>query len=206
MAKQRVIVYVDGFNFYYGLKSKGWRKFYWLDMVKFFESFMKPHQELVEVHYCSAVQRSADKAKRQELFFSANKMNPRFNLHLGKYMDKKMKCRGCGAPMPYYEEKETDVQLATLIIKNVVQDRCDISILVSADSDLMPPIRLVREIKPKHKLIAYFPPQRFSYDLKNNSNSSVDLGGHQSRFEASLFPEVVTLPSGFALKQPDHWK
>lgn len=26
MEKQRVIVYVDGFNFYYGLKAKGWKK------------------------------------------------------------------------------------------------------------------------------------------------------------------------------------
>ena len=39
--KQRVIVYIDGFNFYYGLKSTTrWRKYYWLDIVKLFESFM----------------------------------------------------------------------------------------------------------------------------------------------------------------------
>ena len=38
MEKQKVIVYVDGFNFYYGLKySWRWRRYYWLDMVRFFE-------------------------------------------------------------------------------------------------------------------------------------------------------------------------
>ena len=48
--KQRVIVYVDGFNFYYGLKSSArWKKYYWLDIVKLFESFMRPNQELVAV-------------------------------------------------------------------------------------------------------------------------------------------------------------
>ena len=30
--ERRVAVYVDGFNLYYGLKSKGWRRFYWLDI------------------------------------------------------------------------------------------------------------------------------------------------------------------------------
>lgn len=39
--KQRVIVYIDGFNFYFGLKSNAkWKKYYWLDIVKLFEMFM----------------------------------------------------------------------------------------------------------------------------------------------------------------------
>lgn len=42
--KQKVIVYVDGFNFYYGLKqSLKWKKYYWLDVVKLFETFMLPY-------------------------------------------------------------------------------------------------------------------------------------------------------------------
>lgn len=48
MEKQKVIVYIDGFNFYYGLKKNyKWRRFYWLDVVKFFEMFIKPDQELL---------------------------------------------------------------------------------------------------------------------------------------------------------------
>ena len=52
---QRVIVYIDGFNFYFGLKHNAkWKKYYWLDIVKLFESFMRPNQELVAVKYFSA--------------------------------------------------------------------------------------------------------------------------------------------------------
>jgi hypothetical protein len=29
---QRVIAYIDGFNLYYGLKDKGWRRYYWLNL------------------------------------------------------------------------------------------------------------------------------------------------------------------------------
>ena len=48
MEKQRIIVYIDGFNFYYGLrKDVRWKKYYWLDIVKLFEMFMRPNQELV---------------------------------------------------------------------------------------------------------------------------------------------------------------
>jgi hypothetical protein len=44
MDKQKVIVYVDGFNFYYGLKrNPRWKRYYWIDFVRLFESFMKPH-------------------------------------------------------------------------------------------------------------------------------------------------------------------
>ena len=28
----RVIAYVDGFNLYYGLRSKEWKQFYWLNI------------------------------------------------------------------------------------------------------------------------------------------------------------------------------
>lgn len=41
MEKQKIIVYVDGFNFYYGLRKNRRRKYYWLDMEKLFESFMR---------------------------------------------------------------------------------------------------------------------------------------------------------------------
>ena len=30
---ERVISYIDGFNLYFGLRSKGWRRFYWLSWV-----------------------------------------------------------------------------------------------------------------------------------------------------------------------------
>ena len=65
-------------------------------MVKFFEMFMKPNQELVYVKYFSAKQDNVDKALRQNAFFQANKENPKFQLILGKYLRKNIKCFNCG--------------------------------------------------------------------------------------------------------------
>jgi len=28
----RVITYIDGFNLYFGLKSKDWQRYYWLNL------------------------------------------------------------------------------------------------------------------------------------------------------------------------------
>ena len=106
MEKQKVIVYIDGFNFYYGLKRNlRWRRYYWLDIVKFFEMFMKPGQELVSLKYFSAKPDNIDKALRQNAFFQANKENPKFRLILGKYLRKSIRCYNCGYMIQTYEEK-----------------------------------------------------------------------------------------------------
>jgi len=79
--KQRVIVYVDGFNFYYGLKNTPkWKKYYWLDIVKLFEKFMRPNQELISVKYFSAKPDDIHQSLRQNAFFQVNKENPKFKL------------------------------------------------------------------------------------------------------------------------------
>lgn len=87
--KQRVIIYIDGFNFYYGLKTAPWKKYYWLDIVKLMESFLRPNQELIAVKYFSARPTDVGKRKRQDAFFQANKENPKFKLILGKYLKRK---------------------------------------------------------------------------------------------------------------------
>lgn len=203
--KQRIIIYVDGFNFYYGLKSKKWKRFYWLDIVGFFSQFIRPHQLLVEVNYFSARPTSLGKADRQDAFFTANKLNPLFRLHLGKFLPKNIVCHSCKSTIKSFEEKETDVRIATQLIGDVVNGKCDISILVSADSDLIPPIEFIREYKPSHKVIVYFPPARFSSNLHTLCNSFKKLDGAVKQFNAAKLPNTITLSTGYILKRPEEW-
>lgn len=202
--KQRIIYYIDGFNFYFGLKSKNWKKYYWLDLVKFCKQFIRPHQELVKVNYFSAIQKSKGKQDRQDLFLTANKQNPKFQLFLGKFLEKTINYNG--QLIRTFEEKETDVHIAVQMIRDIVLDQCDISVLISADSDLIPPINFINELKPKHKIFVYFPPSRFSYDLKQKANNFISLENHELKFKDSVFPDEIYLPNGYALKRPDKWK
>lgn len=204
---QKVIVYVDGVNFYYGLKKNHkWRRFYWLDVVKFFELFMKPDQELVRVKYFSAKPDNVEKALRQNAFFQANKENPKFQLMLGKYLRKNIRCYNCGCQIQTYEEKESDVRLATQIVNDANNHNCDVAIVVSADSDMIPAVELA--LKAGTKVFVYFPPFHYSNSLSNISTSRViNLERYESRFRHCILPDTVHLSlSNFDLTIPEKWK
>jgi uncharacterized LabA/DUF88 family protein len=211
MEKQKVIVYVDGFNFYYGLrdmsrKDNKWKKFYWLDFVSFFGKMISEKQELIQVNYFSSRVHDLSASKRQDLLFTANKLNSKFKLILGKYLKKDIPCKFCGKTIHSFEEKETDVRIATQIINDVYKNKCDISIIVSADSDIIPAVELVREINPSHKVYVYFPPLRYSISLSNSCDIEKKLLNFKARFNQSMLPENVTLPDGTVISRPAGWK
>ena len=198
-------MYIDGFNLYFGLRSKKWRKYYWLDIVKFAENLLRAHQELVEVNYFSARHTNPDKAKRQDAFFQANKLNSKFTLHLGKYLTKDVKCRFCQNVIHSYEEKETDVRMATSMLADVYNKKCDLTVLISADSDLVPAIERIKEINPMHKIVSFFPPNRTSNNLKKWSNGTKVLS-NKTLFDNSLLPEKLILSDGYELNCPQKWR
>jgi uncharacterized LabA/DUF88 family protein len=203
--KQRVIVYVDGFNFYYGLRRSKWKKYYWLDIVKLFEQFMRPNQNLVAVKYFSARPSDAGQSKRQDAFFQANKENPKFTLILGKFLKKEVFCLKCHRANITYEEKETDVRIATQIVADAFKKNCDVAIVVSADSDMVPAIELVRETSSQ--IFIYFPPNQFSTNLASMGGSQpVQMQRYEQRFKKSVLPDTVVLQSGFRLSIPAEWK
>lgn len=201
--KKRVVFYIDGFNLYFGLKSKKWQKYYWIDIVEFCKSFLKEYQELVAVYYFTAVPKDQGKKDRQDLFFSANKLNSKFKLVFGKFLEKQIRIDG--NTRKTYEEKQTDVNIAVEMLRNVFFNKNDISILISADSDLIPPINLIREIDTNHKIYCYFPPNRYSTDLLQNSDAAIKLSRYEQRFKKALLPEEIKLANGYIIKRPANW-
>jgi uncharacterized LabA/DUF88 family protein len=205
--KQRVIVYIDGFNFYYGLKlNKRWRKYYWLDVVKLFESFMRPNQKLIAVKYFSARPDDLEQSRRQNAFFQVNQNNPKFCLILGKYINKQIKCFRCGNIIHTHEEKETDVRIATQIVADAYQRNCDVAIVVSADSDMISAIEIATQAR--QKVFVYFPPNQYSSNLASMGiGNPTLLKRYESRFRQSIFPDIVHLAApDYDLEIPEQWK
>lgn len=65
---ERVIAYIDGFNFYFGLKSKGWQRYYWLNLQELARSLLLPSQRLASTKYFTArISAPPDKQRRQAL-------------------------------------------------------------------------------------------------------------------------------------------
>jgi uncharacterized LabA/DUF88 family protein len=211
---KRVIAYFDGFNYYEGLRKKGWRKYYWQDFVKFVELFLRPYQVLEEVRYFSAIQKNEEKAKRQDKLFQANKLNPKFSLILGEFKQRtkwrNINCNGrkVGREITFWEEKKSDVALASYIIRDVVLNKCDTIFLFSADSDLTPALDVIQEItsatKPI-KILIFFPPGNYSYDLNTRANKVLRLERHEYKFQHSQLPNEIELDSGFILEKPQKW-
>ena len=116
------------------------------------------------------------------------------------------KCRYCGGIIHSFEEKETDVRIATKILSDAYKKRCDIAIIVSADSDLIPPVELIREFNPSQKVYVYFPPNRYSSNLSNLSDGTRKLDGAFNIFKKHILPQKVQLPNGYVIERPDEWK
>ena len=96
---QRVTFYIDGFNFYYGLRrtkrnEPQWGDYYWIDMVKLCQGFLGEGQIVEKVIYFTASPLNPDKSSRQSAFLNANKLinGDRFEVVRGKYLDKQIQC------------------------------------------------------------------------------------------------------------------
>ena len=114
---QRVTFYIDGFNFYYGLRrtkrnEPQWGDYYWIDMVKLCQGFLGEGQEVEKVIYFTASPLNPEKSSRQSAFLNANKLinGDRFEVVRGKYLDKQIQCPNCHYAISRPEEKKTDVE------------------------------------------------------------------------------------------------
>lgn len=150
MGQRRVTFYIDGFNFYYGLRrmmniDKNWRRFYWIDIVRLFEQFLGPDQLLNKVVYFTASPLDPEKNSRQSAFLNANTLlHPdKFEVVRGKYIKKTIQCPNCNTAISRPEEKKTDVNLSVRMMGDCFNDLTDILVLVSADSDLIPPLDFI---------------------------------------------------------------
>ena len=108
----RVAVYVDGLNLYRGLKSRGWRRYYWLNLRRLAERLLRPGQNLVAVKYFTARfqprRDDTDQTQRQDTYLKALETLPDLTVQYGYHLPKIRACRRCGATWATFEEKMTE--------------------------------------------------------------------------------------------------
>ncbi len=203
----RVISYIDGFNLYFGLRAKGWRKYYWLDPAAMTKAFLKPHQQFRHCHYFTArihtKTNNSQNAKRQTLWLDALATRADITSHFGYYLQKKKQCDACGATWISHEEKMTDVNIAAQLLVDAYEDRYDTAIIVSGDSDLTMPIKKVRERFANKRLIVAFPPARRSAQLSKAAHGHFVIGADKLR--KNLLPNEITTSFGYVVKRPSEW-
>jgi uncharacterized LabA/DUF88 family protein len=164
----RTIVYVDGYNLYYGLLRKS--KLKWLDLVALFHHHvLDSSSNVVEVKYYTApvlgkMSDSNDSPQRQRRYLQAlRKMYPTdLKIIEGRIMASTPFQR-LVSPIPEaphlkkvqvydFNEKKTDVNIASDMITDAWTDRYEQVVLCSNDSDLEGALAMIRKHHPDKRI------------------------------------------------------
>jgi hypothetical protein len=213
----RTTFYIDGFNFYNGLKSAmskispAWKQYYWIDFVQFAQQFLSPNHELVAVKYFTATPLDPGKERRQSALFRANKLinDSKIEFIKGKYYKKPIRCQGlCKQTFIIHEEKRTDVNISVEIMGDCAFNKTDLIVLISADSDLVPTLEYVLTHFTDKKVKVFFPPCRKSTDLmgllKSKGERVIFLDSNELKLRKSKIPHSITI-GGTTVNIPAEW-
>jgi len=112
-------------------------------------------------YFTSRVSNYPDKQKRQITFIEALETTG-ISIYYGHYQKGAIECRRCGNIWATYNEKMTDGNIATQMMIDAFTDKYDMAMLISGDSDLVPPIKEIHTHFPKKRVLVAFPPKRFN--------------------------------------------
>ena len=169
------------------------------------QNLLKPNQRLIITKYFTArITGPPDKEKRQSTYIEALETLSEFQIFYGKYQLNPRQCSQCGFQDEVPNEKMTDVNIAVEILKDAYQDEFDVALLISADSDLVPPVKTVRELFPNKRVVVASPPGRHSVALADSADGSLFIG--HAKIAKSLLPEEVVKADGYILRCPSLWK
>jgi 6-hydroxy-3-succinoylpyridine 3-monooxygenase len=207
--KPRSIIYIDGFNFYYGaIRGTAYK---WLDMEACFRR-LRPADHIERIYYFTALVDGA-KALRQQRYLKALATTPLVQIILGKFKYKQVRCQAPGCSytgsrifeMP--EEKRTDVNIALQLLDDAHHHRADRFVIVSGDSDLVPALETVKSQYPKNEMIVYIPSRNpvrgAATELRGASDRHKTFP--QALLKVSQFPRRISDGRGGFIEKPVEW-
>ena len=212
----RTICYIDGFNLYYGLREANLRHLYWLNVRAMAAQLVSTPYRLAGTRYFTArisgshpddsPEQAEEREKtrlRQTTYLEALGTLHHLDIFEGQFLLKRATCQHCRRKMHLPEEKMTDVCIATELMQDAFLDRFDSAIVVSADSDLVPPIEAIRRHFPDKPVLVAFPPRRFSQRLQIAATYVLPIW--RRTLERSQLPETLHKRDGTVLRRPAEW-
>lgn len=210
----RVAVYVDGFNLYYG-SVKGTR-YHWLDLDSFSRRILHECERrfmpalsgcaISSIRYftarVNATSEDPHQPERQAAYIRALQTIPHLSVHYGRFLSH--------PPQPP-QEKGSDVNLAAHMLLDAFDDTHDVALLISNDSDLVPPVEIVRD-RFQRVVITAMPVsspirKRYGSNQLRAASSYYFLINERARhlLRDSQFPDIVEGPAGL-IEKPLRWR
>lgn len=185
---------MDGFNLYHAIADLKNDHLKWVNLWALMEKFVDlKSQGLVAVYYCSAYATWLDAAYARHRRFVAAQRACGVTTIMGKFKEKPRRCFRCHETWVAHEEKESDVNIAIRMVQEAYRDSYDVGMLVTADSDIAPAVRLVRTEFPDKRLRILAPPgRRHSKELTSAAGGKGRVAKIKKvHLERSLLPEHV---------------
>jgi hypothetical protein len=204
----RVNVYIDGFNLYYGaVKGSPYK---WLDLNALCHR-MLPHDAIQSIEYFTAIVSARpgdpDLPVRQQMFLRALRTIPILTISYGHFLthSNRMVLTGTNPPKRVWvdktEEKGSDVNIAAHLLRDAYGKRFEVAAIVTNDSDLLEPVRIVRQ-ELNLPVGILNPHQHHSSALKSHATFMKRI--RQSDVAACQFPTVMTDGKG-QFHKPAAW-
>lgn len=161
----RTIVYIDGFNLYYGgLKRSPYK---WLDLCGLFTNILPAGHQLQKVKYFTArvtpLPGDKDAPIRQDIYLRALRAHcgNRLEIIEGHFLTKPFRAPLTAQPTKIVEvlrseEKGSDVNLAVQLVHDAWQGIFDCAAVVSNDGDLERALKIVKQ-ELRRKVLLYTP-------------------------------------------------
>ncbi|QIG79591.1 NYN domain-containing protein [Stakelama tenebrarum] len=199
---RKVIVYVDGFNLYHAIEQLKRPELKWLNLRAVAEGLLRKDEVLKSVKYFSAYATwKPDGLSRHKAYVAALR-SVGIDVHLGQFKEKPRRCRSCNQRWTSHEEKETDVQIAVHMVSDALAGACDRIILISADTDLAPPIKMIAQLAPHVEVFVATPPNR--YKICRALGPKMQIG--TERLEAAQFADIVQVDSERSIERPANFR
>lgn len=199
---QRISFFIDGFNLYHSLKQTA-RQNRWLDLYALCSSFLKPEEKIERIYYFTALSWNPEKAEKHKKYIKALRTKNVIPIY-GKFKSVQKHCNKCNQYYETHEEKRTDVNIAMSLFEDGMKDLYDKAVIISGDSDLIPPIEKVQSNFPSKKIGVIIPMNRRAKELKEVADFSGKIT--QKILNKSLFPDKIILEDGTEITAPEDWK
>jgi len=206
----RVSIYIDGFNLYYRALKGTTHK--WLDPIALARKLLHEDDRIVRARYFTA--RVSPRAgnpgapRRQQMYLNALSTLPELKIHYGRFLTK-TKFRpivgrdGEYAEIHDTEEKGSDVNLAAFLLHDGWQDQYDVALVLSQDSDLCEPMRMVKNDLGKPVGLIWLDNSNPGRRMRNAA--SFVRHATSARLAAAQFPDTLMGKSGHLVRKPMEW-
>jgi len=200
-------IYIDGFNLHYGaVKNTPYR---WLDLLKLCR-LMLPGDIIQEIKYFTARVSSRphdpDAPTRRQIYLRALRTLPNLKIYYGHFLThpSHMVLTGSNPVQQVWvdktEEKGSDVNLATYLLRDAYNHTFDVAVLVTNDSDLVEPVKIVR--KELGLSVRILNPHRGRHSQQLQQFAVFIKRIRQADVAACQFPPILTDGKGTFHKPP----